>query len=101
MDLFIDCTGGRVAPQRLWLSLHAPSDLITSVDQYRLVQAVDRSVRLEVVSQDELDPVAAAATAASYGRLLDVPIEVVRIGALPRDRNGRIRTFTSAAERVD
>ncbi len=96
MDWFVDASGRRVPPQRLWLSMHAPARLLDAVDRYRVVQAADRTARVEIVARRG-DREVLASTAASYRSVLGAPVEVVHVERLLPGPNGRFRAFTSEA----
>jgi phenylacetate-CoA ligase len=101
MDWFVDGSGRRVAPQRLWLSMHAPEALRSTVVRYRLVQASDRRSRVEIVSAVPITPALAARTKASYEAVLGVTVEVLQVPELSAGPGGRFRAFTSAATPTD
>lgn len=97
LDWLVDGAGRRVAPQRLWLSEHLDGDALADIEQYRVLQAADRAVRVEVVERAAVADGALQGAAAAYGRLLGVPVEVVRVGSIEPEPSGRYRIFRSAA----
>ena len=97
LDWLVDGVGERVAPQRLWLSEHLDGAALAAVEQYRVVQSADRSVRVEVVERAAVGDGALRNAAAAYQALLGVPVEVVRVGSIEPEPSGRYRIFRSDA----
>jgi phenylacetate-CoA ligase len=97
LDWLVDVGGRRVAPQRLWLTEHLDAAAVTAVEQYRVVQASDRSVRVEVVERAPVPDAALQGAADGYRALLGVPVEVVRVGSIEPEPSGRHRIIRSDA----
>jgi phenylacetate-CoA ligase len=97
LDWFVDGRGDRVAPQRLWLVEHLDHAAVADVEQYRVVQAADRSVTLEVVEREAVPERSLQAAVASYRSLLGVPVAVARVGSIDPEPSGRHRIIRSDA----
>lgn len=79
----VDADGQRVAPQRMWASLHLGEELLRGISRYRVRQDRDRRVIVEVVPGNDFTDEHVARWTASYRRLLgDVPIEIRAVDAL-------------------
>jgi phenylacetate-CoA ligase len=97
LDWFVTADGQRVAPQRLWLSVHGNRSLLPNVSRYRLRQSADREVRIELVPAGELAPDDLRALERSYGEVLAVPVRAVVVDSLPVTDGRHSRSFVSEA----
>lgn len=97
MDWFVDADGNLVAPQRLWMSSLGQAELRSSLGRYRVVQDVDRSVRIEVMLRRPVSSGAIRRTVEAYRAVLRVDVELVEVEDLPVGPTGRFRGFSSAA----
>lgn len=94
----VDARGERVAPQRLWLSMHVGVERLGTFRQYRVHQAADRSVAVEIVPTSEFRPDDADQARRSYQQLLGgLPVTVSTVASLGADRRQKFEVVTSDA----
>jgi phenylacetate-CoA ligase len=98
-DWLVDDDGQRVAPQRLWFSTVVPSR-VAQVVTYRVSQASDGAVTIEIVPRDELLDGGLDELVREYQRVLGTgtPVSVRVVDAIQMPPGRRFRQFTS--ERV-
>jgi phenylacetate-CoA ligase len=94
----LDANGRRVAPQRLWLSMHLGVERLGTFRQYRVHQSADRSVAVEIVPTPEFQPRDAEHARRSYQALLEgLPVTVSTVPSLGADRDRKFEVVTSDA----
>ena len=98
MNWMIDAEGNRIAPQRLWVSLHLGEEHTAGIDRYRVRQDRSRAVLIEVVAGPQLTP----ELEDTLGRRLSAPARR-RAGGAASGRSGsthdRRRSSRSSARR--
>jgi phenylacetate-CoA ligase len=93
--------GARVAPQRMWASLHVGEEYTRHIRRYRVRQDESRRVVVDVVPVTELSDRIRTKWADSYRSLLgDVPIEINAVDQIETRPHEKFEIISSVASPV-
>lgn len=101
-DWFLDEHGRRIAPHRLWLSVHLKGGL-GLFKRYQLQQLPTKRVLLRLVPRGELDEGVLQSLRCSYQRLLGdgIPIEIELVDSLREERSRKFRTIMALSAETE
>ena len=94
----VDSEGRRVAPQRMWASVHLGDEFLAGIDRYRVRQDRTGGILVEVVGSRGFSAEHEDEWKASYRQLLgDVPIEIRRVDRLETRPGEKFEIISSEA----